>query len=257
VARLARPDGCALHYEVAGDRRSPAIVWLEGLGDHVDGRRGTIENLHTELFVIALDHRGNGRSDPPDEGVTMRTFATDVLALMDEVRVDRAHVYGHSFGGMVAQELALEAPERVRTLILGATHAGGSHVVAVRRKVRKDRPWLALYSERFAEEHAGRVAEDLRVDAEHLQRADAARRQHTAMRSFDAYDRLPWISAPTLVLHGTDDALIDLANASILAERIPNAELALLEGAGHRYASEQGGHADQLVLDFVRRHRDG
>jgi pimeloyl-ACP methyl ester carboxylesterase len=257
VARLVRPDGCALHYEVAGDRHSPAIVLLQGLGDHVDGRRGTFENLRTELFVIALDHRGNGRSDPPDEGVTIRTFANDAVALMDELRVDRAHVYGHSFGGMVAQELAIEAPERVRTLILGATHAGGSHVVPGRRKVRKDRPWLALYSERFAEEHPAQVAEDLRVDAEHPEHVGAARRQHAAMRSFDAYDRLPGISAPTLVLHGTDDAVIDVANASILVERIPNAELALLEEAGHRYGSEQGGHADELVLDFVRRHRDG
>ena len=75
------------------------------------------------------------------------------------------------------------------------------------------------------------------------------------MQAFDSYDRLPAIAAPTLVLHGAEDRLIAPANAQVLADRIPGAELVLLEGAGHLYHSEQAGAADAAVLDFVRRRR--
>lgn len=257
MARLVRPDGCGLHYEVAGDPRRPPIVLLEGLGGDIPGWRRNIPHLAAALFVVAFDHRGNGLSDAPDEPMTMRTFVEDTVAILDELRIERAHVHGQSFGGMVALELAMTSPERVRTLILACTHAGGSHVVPPRRKVPKDRPWLALYSPRFAQQHPEHVAEDLRIGSRNPQRPHAGRRQYEAMQGFDAYDRLPELRVPTLVLHGTEDAVIDVANARILAERIPDAELALLEGAGHVYHSEQAERADEIVLDFVRRHHDG
>ena len=76
------------------------------------------------------------------------------------------------------------------------------------------------------------------------------------MQGFDSYDRLPSLRVPTLVLHGTQDLAVAPENARILAERIPGAELVLLEGAGHLYHSEQAGAADAAVLDFVRRHGD-
>jgi pimeloyl-ACP methyl ester carboxylesterase len=76
------------------------------------------------------------------------------------------------------------------------------------------------------------------------------------MQGFDAYERLHHIAVPTLVMHGTEDAVIDVENARILAERIPNSELVLLEGAGHLYHSEQPDRVDGVVLDFVRAHRD-
>jgi pimeloyl-ACP methyl ester carboxylesterase len=256
VARLVRADGCALYYEVAGDPRRPPIVLLEGLGGDIRGWRRNIPHLAAELFVVAFDHRGNGRSDAPDEPMTMRIFVDDTLALLDELRLERAHVYGQSFGGMVAQELVLAAPQRVRSLILACTHAGGARVAPVRRTVPKDKPWLSLYSERFAREHPEHVAEDLRVGSRNPQRPYAGRRQYEAMQGFDAYERLPHIAVPTLVMHGTEDAVIDVENARILAERIPNSELVLLEGAGHLYHSEQPDRVDGVVLDFVRAHRD-
>ena len=75
------------------------------------------------------------------------------------------------------------------------------------------------------------------------------------MQAFDTFDRLPEITTPTIVLHGTEDRLIAPGNAELLASRIPGAELLLLEGAGHLYHSEQAEAADDAVLDFVRRHR--
>jgi 3-oxoadipate enol-lactonase len=254
VAWLDRPDGCKLFYELHGDPATPPLVLLEGLGGDIPGWRRTIPHLAAELRVVAYDFRGNGRSDAPDEPMTMATFVDDTIALFDELSIERAHVYGQSFGGMVAQELALSFPRRARTLVLACTHAGGTHVVRSKAKVPKDRPYLALYSPRFAEEHPEHVAEDFRIGSANPQRPHAGRRQWEAMQRFDAYDRLPGIGAPTLVLHGTEDRTVDPENARILAERIPGAELLLLEGAGHLYHSEQPEKADAAVLDFVRRH---
>jgi pimeloyl-ACP methyl ester carboxylesterase len=253
VAWLERPDGCRLYYEVHGDPARPSLVLLEGMGGDIPGWRRNIPHLSADLCVVAYDFRGNGRSDAPDVPMTMMTFVDDTLALLDRLEIDRMHLYGQSFGGMVAQELALAHPERVRTMVLACTHAGGAHVAPSRGRVPKDRPWLQLYAPRFAAEHPEHVAEDLRVGSASPQRPHAGRRQREAVRDFDAYDRLPRIGVPTLVVHGADDLMIDPENARTLASRIPGAELVLLEGAGHVYHSEQPDRADEVVLDFIRR----
>jgi len=204
--------------------------------------------------VVAYDLRGNGMSDAPDEPMTMATFVGDTIALLDELGIERAHVYGQSFGGMVAQELVLAHPERVRSLILACTHAGGSHVVRRSVTVPVGLAWRQLYAPGYPDEHPEHVEEDLRVGSSNPQQAHAGLRQWEAMQGFDAYDRLPGIRAPTLVLHGTEDLMVPVENARLLAERIPGAELILMEGAGHVYHSERADEADAFVLDFVRRH---
>lgn len=227
------------------------------MGGDLPGWRRNIPALSEALFVIGYDFRGNGASDEPPGPCTMGTFVDDTTALLSKLDIDRAHVYGQSFGGMVAQELALQHPERVRTLILAATHPGRRHAATVRTKVPKDRPYLAMYSERFAAEHPEHLAEDLRVGSQQPHHPLGHRRQWEAMQDFDAFDRLPEIAAPTLVLHGTEDRAVAPANAQLLAERIPHAELCWLPGAGHLYHSEQASEADAAVLDFVARHADG
>lgn len=256
MAFLTLADGAALYHEEHGDPAADPIVLLEGMGGDVPGWRRNIPHLAERLRIVAFDHRGNGRSDDPPEHATMSTFVDDTIALLDALGIDHAHVYGQSFGGMVAQELALAHPGRVASLVLAATHCGGSHVVAAPRiPVPKGEPWRALYARGFPEAEPEHVAEDLAVGARQPRHADGGRRQWEAMQRFDAYDRLGSIAAPTLVLHGTEDAMVSPANAEVLAARIPNAELLLLRGAGHVYHSERADEADRAVLDFVRRHR--
>jgi len=253
VPILERPDGARLYYEVAGDPRRPPIVLLEGLGGDVVGWRRTLPHLAAELFVIAYDHRGNGRSEAPPEPTTMTTYAEDGLAILDELRLERAHVYGQSFGGAVALELTLTHPERVRTAILAATHPGSRHAMPAPGRAPKDRPWLQRYSPAFAQAHPDLVREDLGLQGRRSPPGE--RRQWEAMRDWDAYERLGEVVVPTLVLHGSEDRLMHPDNARLLAERIPGAELVILEGAGHAYQIEAAEEADEVVLDFVRRHR--
>ena len=255
MASLDRPDGARLNYETHGDPGNPALVLLEGMGGDIPGWRRNIPHLAAELFLVAYDHRGNGYSEAPDGPATMRTFADDLLALLEGLHLERSHLYGQSFGGMVAQEFALWHPERVRSLVLACTHAGHRHLVPSTGRAPKDQPWLQLYSPSFAAAHPEHVADDLRVGRAQPQHPQGQRRQWEAVQGWDAYERLPDLRVPTLVLHGAEDQLIDVGNAQVLAERIPGAELVVLEGAGHVYHSEQADRADEIVLDFLRRHQ--
>jgi pimeloyl-ACP methyl ester carboxylesterase len=246
-----------LYHELHGPEDGLPLILLEGMGGDIPGWRRNIPTLARELRVIAYDFRGNGNSDEPPSPCTMATFVEDTLALLDSLGIDRSHVYGQSFGGMVAQEMALARRDRVRTLVLACTHAGPSTAVRVRgARVPKGEPWRAMYAAGFPERHPEHVAEDLRIGAAQPKHPEGGRRQWEAMQGFDSFDRLPTIGVPTLVLHGTEDLAVSPENAEILAGRIPGAELMLLEGAGHLYHSEQAEAADAAVLDFVRRHSD-
>jgi 3-oxoadipate enol-lactonase len=254
---LTRPDGARLYHELHGPADAPPLILLEGMGGDIPGWRRNIPVLARRLRVVAYDFRGNGKSDEPRGPATMATFVDDTVALLDALGIGRAHLYGQSFGGMVAQEMALATRERVRTMILGCTHVGSRHAVRGRgSKVPKGEPWRAMYSPGFPDRHPDHVAEDLRIGAAQRKHPEGGRRQWEAMQGFDSFERLPALDLPTLVLHGTEDQAISAENAKVLAERIPGAELVLLEGAGHLYHSEQAAEADAAVLDFLRRHED-
>jgi pimeloyl-ACP methyl ester carboxylesterase len=156
---------------------------------------------------------------------------------------------------MVALETALTYPDRVRSLVLAATHAGAARATRDHRAaaVRRDRPYLVMYSEAFAREHPEHVEEDLRVGRRNPQPFHAGRRQWEALQAWDAWDRLGEVRHPALVLHGTEDRMVPMENARRLARGIPGARLVLLEGAGHLYHSEQAEASDSAVLEFLDR----
>jgi pimeloyl-ACP methyl ester carboxylesterase len=171
-------------------------------------------------------------------------------------------------GGMVAQELALRFPERVRGLILGATTPGGPlatlptlrELAALGAAMaggarRPGRPWLAgaLFSARFRREHPERVRELLVHFRRHQPRPHGVAAHWWASVYHDTVSRLPAVQAPTLVLHGSDDAMAPPANARLLAERIPDAELRILPGAGHAYLLEQPEASFALLTDWLDR----
>lgn len=242
---LARPDGCRLHFETHGD--GPPLVLLEGMGGDIPGWRRNIPRLAERLRVVAWDLRGNGGSTCEPGDWTMKIFVDDAIALLDHLGIERAHLYGQSFGGMIAIETALTHPGRVASLVLAATHGG--RPVPSRERAPKDRPWELLYAPGFPQARPEHVADDLAHASE--QPSAARRAQWEAAQGWDAHERLGEIAVPVLVLHGAQDRMVHPDNARLLARAIPGARLELLEGAGHVYHSERAAEADRLVLDFV------
>ena len=223
--------------------------------------------LYEESFeCITYDHRGSGRSGAPLGVTSMPELAADAARLLDALDVESAHVYGLSMGGMVAQELAIRFPERVRGLVLGCSTPGGPRAIRptigewrtllaamAGGLVEDGRPWLAgaLFSPEFRREQPERVRELLRFFAAHRAPPHGAWSHLLASVYHDTCSRLPQIQAPTLVLHGERDAMAPLANARMLASRIPDAELRVVPGAGHAYGLEKPEESRDLFVDWL------
>ena len=164
-------------------------------------------------------------------------MAEDALAVLDAAGVDAAHVYGFSLGGMVAQKVALRAPGRVRSLVIGATHPGGRRATIPGPEVisffrrrpnlpQEEAAWASVpfnYGARCRREHVDRIAQDIARRLSAPFAAAAYRAQLMAGSTHDCGARLREISAPTLVVHGREDRMIPVQNAEALADGIPDA----------------------------------
>jgi 3-oxoadipate enol-lactonase len=239
-----------LHFEEAGGA-GPPVLLIMGLGMNSTGWWRTIPVLaEAGLRVIAFDNRGVGRSERPPGPYTVAEMADDAVAVLDAAGVDRVHVYGISLGGMIAQEVALRHPERVRALVLGATTAGGDAFVPAAPEIvaflqlraqmtAEHAVWASVpinYAPRTRLEGGDRIAQDVArrlrfpVESEYYSAQLAAANGHDA--------RVEEIRAPTLVVHGEEDVLIPPVNGERLAAAIPGAELSMWPGAAHLYFTD-------------------
>ncbi len=263
---LARVGDVNIYHETRG--RGEPLLLIMGLGGGSSLWWRQVDFLSSEYRVISYDSRGVGRTDTPDTPYSMDMMVADAAGLLRTLGIGWAHVYGVSMGGMVAQELALRHPGLVSSLVLGATTCGGGQaVLPPPEAVRELFSIMTLppaevarvsasvtFSAGFMKNHPARVREWLKKGALSPPSAAGFRRQAEAVAGFETYDRLPLISAPTLILAGTADELIPAENSRILASRIPRAELVLFEGAGHGYLWEAEEEANLAVRDFLRRH---
>jgi pimeloyl-ACP methyl ester carboxylesterase len=220
-----------------------------GLGMNATGWWRTIPAL-SEFRVLSFDNRGVGRSERVPGPYTVPDMADDAVSVLDEAGIEAAHVYGISLGGMIAQELALRHPSRVRALVLGATTPGGdAHVpagddvvafVRLRAQMTAEHAvWASVpinYAPRTRREGAQRIAEDIAQRLRFPVEAEYYSAQLAAANGHDA--RVEDIRAPTLVVHGEEDVLIPPANGERLAQLIPGAELSMWAGAAHLYFTD-------------------
>jgi pimeloyl-ACP methyl ester carboxylesterase len=253
-----------LHYETRG--RGPAVLLVMGFGMSLSAWWRTVPVLARHFRVIALDNRGIGRSGASPWPYFAGRMADDAVAVLDSAGEERAHVYGISLGGMVAQEIALRHPDRVDALVLGATTAGGagaahgaftamSFFSRARTMDEEEAHWAAvpyMYGEQTRRRYAGRIGEDI---ARRLEPAAASLTTHVqqlaAAGTHRTEHRLDEITAPTLVVHGAEDVVVPVENGHALAAGIPNAELRVWPRAGHFYPTDEP-RADRDVARFLR-----
>jgi 3-oxoadipate enol-lactonase len=243
------------------------LVLLMGLGFSCSAWGGTARRLRERHRVIVVDNPGAGESARARGRLTTSNLADAVVDVLDRAGVDAAHVYGVSLGGMIAQELALRHPRRVRSLILGCTLAGGSTARRPSRRVlaalvgfpafRQGASGQLLVSDTYRSENgatASELAEEAFAGAASL---TATLRQLPAVVTHDTRRRLAQLRMPTLVLHGTGDVIVPVANARTLASLIPGAKLRLYPGAGHGYLLECEDEALRDVETFIDETRRG
>jgi 3-oxoadipate enol-lactonase len=249
-----------LDYERTG--AGPPLLLIMGMsGTALHWDEGFLELLRRDFDVIAYDHRGVGASTHLDGPVTIREMAADAAGLLEALEVDSAHVMGISMGGMIAQELALAHPERVRTLTLGCTYCGGAGSVVTSQDVLQRLTEAMASGDR---DRALRVGFEVNVSATYAADEAAYARflqiaerravavpvvlaQMQACLAHDTQARLEELQMPTLVMHGTEDQLLPVENGRLIASRIPGSQLEIFEGAGHLFFWERPERSAELV----------
>jgi 3-oxoadipate enol-lactonase len=249
--RYARNGDQRIAYELrrrrGAVRRRPWLVLIHGLGMDRSGWAPVVDGLRRRFRLVLIDNRGSGRSRGGREPFQIADMARDVVAVLDHAGIKRAHVVGASLGGMVAQELAVRYPERVERLVLVGTTPGWPFAypmpapsvellaarrylprgVALRRNVEN-----ALSPETV--ERSPRLVK--RLVRHHRKRPvdpDAWSAQMSAGAGYVGNLDQTRIRAHTLVLHGTEDRVVDPRNAWLLADRIPHSQLVAMPGLGH------------------------
>jgi pimeloyl-ACP methyl ester carboxylesterase len=254
-----------IYYEVHGDGPQ-TLVMIHGATLHSGVFREQTPEFAREFRTVLFDNRGAGRTDQPDEPYTMRQLADDTARLMNVLQIGRAAVLGVSMGGMIAQELAIDHPERLSCLILACTHFGGKGAIqpppemqaamaagSTATAEQRQLQLKAAFSDETLEQRPEVVAKVNEIRAVHPMPPFALKRRMQALTGHDTADRLQAITIPTMVLTGREDRLVAPGNARLIAERIPNAMLKELPG-GHVFFIEHPELSNPLVIDFIKAH---
>lgn len=261
-------DGTTLAYASAG--RGPAVLCLQGVGVVGEGWRPQLDGLADEFHLLAPDNRGIGASSPVTGQVSVEQYAADALALLDALDIERAHVIGHSLGGVIAQQLALDAPARVRSLSLLCTLARGkdgarvtwrSVWVGLRMYLGTPRMRRAAFLSNVLSEDELRATD---IDELHARLSpyfgrDLATtpaivmKQVGALRRHDTFDRLGELAGvPTLVVSGAHDVVAPPAQGRALAAAIPGARLVVFEDAAHGLPLTRIERTNALLREHLR-----
>jgi 3-oxoadipate enol-lactonase len=249
-----------IHYELHGD--GPPLLVVSGTGNDLRTSRPDLWPLNDAFTCLHYDQRFLGQTGGINAPATMTDYGNDAAALMDAIGWERADVIGTSFGGMVAQHLAIDHPERVGRLVLACTSSGGAGGASadllaldgldpLERGIRhlelldtRSDPRNGVMPRGLEDFIATRMQDAGEADQT---TAALARRQLEARNGHDTFGRLSGISAPTLVIGGRYDGLAPVANLEVLADQIPGAEIVLCDG-GHLFMLQ-----DPTAFDTIRR----
>jgi len=261
---IAKVGDIELDYERSGSGE-PLLLIMGMSGTALMWGEPFLSGLREQFDVIAFDNRGVGSSTRLEGEATIAQMARDAIGLLDALEIERAHVLGISMGGMIAQELALAAPERVITLTLGCTYCGGEGSALASQQVIEKLTQAMMSGDRARAIRAGwevNVSQGFAADEQAFGRfsALAERRpvavpvvmaQMQACLGHDTNARLAAIELPTLVIHGTRDEMLPVANGHMIAERIQGSRLEIFDEVGHLFFWERPERAAELVREHA------
>jgi len=262
---MANINGINMNYRVEG--QGEPLIMIIGAGSAQSGWRFQIGLFKKYFRIITFDNRGVGKSDKPVGPYTMKMMADDTIGLMDHLKIEKAHVLGVSMGGMIAQELAINHPERVDKLVLGCTFARRDETSGFSSEINKaieayeassrdkasQRRLFGVFMDSVFNKWSYRVLIlPLMNIAIRFFAPKGVAEQFEAVLAHDATDRLGVIKASTLVITGTEDRAIKPVSSDVIASLVPNAKLVKVLGGGHNFPIEMRGEFNREVLDFLR-----
>lgn len=228
-----------------------------------------IAGLSTHFRVIGFDNRGVGETTIPSEPFTIADMASDTVGLMEAIGIDSAHIFGVSMGGLIAQIMALDYPDRVKKVALGCTTHGGRHAVQPEKEVMEVLAKAAdpklppdeavrmrlqvIFSKRFIRDEPERLEEFVRLALQYWPTPEGAAGQFKALSVFNVRRRLGEIHCPVLVITGSEDRMMPPENSRLLADGIAGAELYMLDGAGHSFFHEKPDEVNRVLLGFFKK----
>lgn len=261
---LAKAGQIELSYDRAGE--GPPLLLIMGMSGtkHHWGER-VLAELRRDFETIVYDHRDAGESTRTGAPFTIADLAEDARGLLDALDVESAHVMGISMGGMIAQELALGHPERIRALTLGCTYCGGpgsslaeeSVIGRLAEAMRSGDRARAIRAAWEANVSAGFAADEGEWERFHATGMSyglpmpVILEQMKAIAGHDTSARLPELKPPTLVVHGTADQMIPVQNGRMIGGLIPGSRLEIMDGVGHMFFLEQPQRTAQLVREHA------
>ena len=273
---IAKVGSVELYYEEHGT--GDPLLLIMGLAADSQAWMFQIPDFAKNYRVIAFDNRGVGRSSKPAGPYTIHEMADDTVGLLDELKIEKAHVVGVSMGGMIAQELVLRNPERVRALVLACTYpepdadierartftveqfggsvdaSGGIHVdlKALNPMMFLQQLLPNVFNQSFIEKELPKLMQVFSGALQYGFSMEAILGQVGAVMTHKATDRLHRIASPTLVITGDADRLVPPASSDVLAREIPNAKLVKIPGGSHGFNFETPDVFNREVLEFLK-----
>jgi len=257
-------SGTELHYLRAGE--GEPLLLIQGMSaTHLTWGRPFLDEMERSFECIVFDNRGMGLSGEAEMPFTIADMAGDTAGLLDALGLDTVHVVGISMGGMIAQELALAHPDRIRTLTLGATYCGGPEgtlmepedlqmLGAALASGDRDQVYRAMWeinmSPGFREEES-RYAAFTEMAAALPAPKQVIMQQMRACGFHDTSERLGSLTPPTMVVHGDADRLLGPGNGRQIASLIPGARLEMLADVGHMFWWEQPQRSAELIREHA------
>ena len=239
------------------------LLLIQGLGYPSDMWFRLLPELAARFRTIRFDNRGVGRTGVPAGPYPVEMMAEDALAVLTAAGEESAHVFGVSMGGFIAQTVALTAPQRVRSLVLGCTATGGPEMVAAEPAALE----MVMARATMSPEDAAEVAipfvyakdtprlvidEDFAVRMANPTSPEGYTNQVVGVSTWaGGAAALAALAVPTLVLQGTEDRLVNPQNAEVLGRAIEGARVEMIEGASHVFFSDQPEVSAKLVIEFL------
>jgi pimeloyl-ACP methyl ester carboxylesterase len=267
----AKVNGININYRIEG--QGEPLVMIMGIGADRTAWRFQTPTFKKHYRVVTFDNRGVGKSDKPTGPYSIKMMADDTVGLMNHLGIEKAHVLGVSMGGMIAQELAINYPERVLRLVLSGTFARRDDSSGLSPEL-----YQALgYDEGYSDDDLRNTPIIKQVGASvylalnkrlykiialllmplikfqiRLMGTTGILGQQEALLGHDTADRLGIIKAPTLVITGSKDRVFKPSSSEVIAELIPNARLVKVDGGSHSFPMEMRSRFNKEVLDFLK-----